>query len=307
MSTHSRAMALGSRGRRPSRLEVAAWVLGCLTPGPSVLGQALYDPTLGTVPSAQGWSYVSLPIAAQMSFADGATVLNTTAATQILAGFSRVSPTILDRNMDFTVAFSLKVNSEDHGTRVDRAGVSVTVLASDRKGIELGFWADRVWAQSDSPMFTHAEEAAFNTTVVAVNYTLTMVGNTYTLFANGESLLTGPVRDYTGFVGAIDPYETPNFLFVGDNTTSARASMSLGSVEVASASPEPPALGIEAHLGGIRLSWPATPEAWTLEATEQLGSSENWQSINPTVETANGQNYANLPASDGGRFFRLHR
>jgi hypothetical protein len=40
------------------------------------------------------------------------------------------------------------------------------------------------------------------------------------------------LRDYTNFSGPIDPYETPNFIFMGDNTTSAEARIKLSFVSV---------------------------------------------------------------------------
>jgi len=101
------------------------------------------------------------------------------------------------------------------------------VLGSDKKGIELGFWTNAVWAQSDSPLFTHAETTNLNTTAAAVDYALSIGPTHYALFTNGVPVLSGPVRDYTAFTGPVDPYETPNFLFFGDNTSSAQAASAL--------------------------------------------------------------------------------
>ncbi len=70
--------------------------------------------------------------------------------------------------------------------------------------------------------------------------------------------LSGRVRDPTPFVGAFDPYETPDFLFIGDDTTSAKAAFSLRRVEILPASAGPvlrfvaPASGT----GPLTLSWP---------------------------------------------------
>jgi hypothetical protein len=52
----------------------------------------------------------------------------------------------------------------------------------------------------------------------------------YVIRIGDQTLLRGTVRDYTRHGGF--PYQTPNFLFLGDNTTSARARFDLGSVEV---------------------------------------------------------------------------
>ena len=67
------------------------------------------------------------------------------------------------------------------------------------------------------------------------------MGDTYTLTANAEPLLTGPLRDYSAFAGFPDPYETPNFLFLGDNTTSAQARVRLRFVSVTGTEPVVPA------------------------------------------------------------------
>ena len=71
------------------------------------------------------------------------------------------------------------------------------------------------------------KETSFSTTSGFVDYSLTMSATNYTLRGNGAVILSGPVRDYTAFTGFPDPYTTPNFIFFGDDTTSASASMNL--------------------------------------------------------------------------------
>lgn len=82
-----------------------------------------------------------------------------------------------------------------------------------------------------------------------------MLGDNNELFAKGGSLtqkssiLKGSLRDYTAFTGAIDPYETPNFIFFGDNTTSAKANINFRSASITV--PEPNAiLGLLALMAG---------------------------------------------------------
>lgn len=266
--------------------------------------QVLYDPSAGTLPNAQNWSYVSLPVAASLSVTEGAAQLNTQSLSGILAGFSRVAPTPLERTPGFSVRFGLKVLAEDHGSRVDRAGVSVTVLSADKKGIELGFWTDRIWAQTDSPMFTHAEEALWNTGVTTT-YELRLVGGTYTLLANGSPLLTGAVRDYTAFVGTIDPYETPNFLFFGDNTTSARGTFALGLVELAPLTTPPPTVSIRSAEGSLVISWPVSSQVWTLESSSALTAEVNWQPVTGSAVSNGVRQEVTVPATESLQFFRL--
>ncbi|MBC1216617.1 putative Ig domain-containing protein, partial [Trichormus variabilis ARAD] len=160
----------------------------------------------------------------------------------------------LDPVKGFTISFDVKINSETHtsddnGDGIqDRAGFSVIVVTSDKtKAIELGFWTDEIWAQNASPLFTHSttERAFRNTSTAVTHYNLVVENNTYKLFAPDSStpILSGNLRDYTAFnhttaapspINSLpfDPYETPNFLFLGDNTTSARSSIDLTRVEL---------------------------------------------------------------------------
>ncbi len=230
----------------------------------------LYDGALGTPPNSQGWSS-SLSTATQTSNTTG-TTLNTTAADSIQAGYSRFGLS-LNRTTGYTFQFKLQVLSEDHsnpnaqnntGTDAiaDRAGLSIIALSSDGRGIELGFWNNEIWAQADGAVkadpltaptgtrFTHAEGAAFNTQSAMNQYDLSILGNTYLLYANGSLLLTGNLRNYTpeGL-----PYTTPNFLFIGDNTTSANASFKLAQVDF-SPTPVPFAFNPLLGLGIVGLS-----------------------------------------------------
>jgi len=193
----------------------------------------LYDPGSGQFPdgSSWGWAYSAQSDsnssdARSIDAAAGRTTLDTTANNDIRAGYALTSPVLpsLDRAVGFTLSLGLQVLDEAHAS-ADRAGFSLIVLTSDRRGIELGFWNDRVWAQAEG--FTHAEEALFDTTA-ATAYDLAIQGNAYTLFADGSARLTGSLRDYSG--SGMLPYILPNFVFLGDNTRSARGSIALGSV-----------------------------------------------------------------------------
>jgi hypothetical protein len=211
----------------------------------------LYNGTLGTAPTSQGYlNYVPVGFGIEQTVGTTSTVLDTTFTDNNYAGYlakTQVTP-VLTRTGGYNLRFTVRVESENHAGSDknndgidDRAGFSVIVLSSDLKGIELGFWTNRIWAQNDgecSPeippgttCFTQAEKADFNTTSLTI-YDLTVLGNNYTLSSNGTTILTGPLRDYTEFTGSIDPYETPNFIFLGDDTTSARAKIELSYVAV---------------------------------------------------------------------------
>ena len=195
--------------------------------------QTLYDGAQGTAPGSQGWSYVSFGGTQTIPMLPTApyTVYDSTDANSTRGGYTRTSPLPLDRLTGYTLRFDVGVEQESHANN-DRAGFSIIAVGSDKRGIELGFWNDRVWAQNDgiatddgqagTTIFTHGEEALRNTAALT-RYDLLVSGNAYTLKADGAAILSGSLRDYSAFTGTIDPYETPNLLFAGDDTTSANA------------------------------------------------------------------------------------
>jgi hypothetical protein len=210
----------------------------------------LYDATLGGTPDTQGkLAYRASPEAAAAQwFADGCTVLDSMASQRDSAGYFGPSQALpaLDRAQGFALHFTVQVVDEYHadsdkdGDGVgDRAGFSAIALGSDMRGIELGFWPGEVWAQQDGAaeppagtLFTRAEHAPFDTSSRLVAYTLAIHGDTYTLSAGGAPILSGRLRDYTAFEGPVNPYRTPNFIFLGDDTGSARAKIRLADVGV---------------------------------------------------------------------------
>ncbi|MGF1493558.1 MAG: putative Ig domain-containing protein [Microcoleaceae cyanobacterium] len=171
----------------------------------------------------------------------------------------------LDRNIGYTVTFTAQIENEDNNnfqsdknqdTKLDRSGFSIVLISDDQRGIEIDFEDNGAWVQQDSTtqldptlepepsdttthnrtLLTQAESAIFDTTSDFVTYDLTIRGETYTLFADGNPVLTGRLRDYTGFeplvIGVPDPYAIPNYLFFGDNTPSAQANVLLQGIEV---------------------------------------------------------------------------
>lgn len=207
----------------------------------------LYDAALGGTPDAQGrLVYRASPDAvATQAFVDGATLLDTSARTADAAGYF-VNPRDLpplDRASGYALSFSVQIVSEEHGASDkngdgvgDRAGFSVLVLSADKQGIELGFWTDQIWAQEDGAaeppagtLFTHAEHAPYDTTALT-SYRLAIQGDEYILSSAGRVILRGRLRDYTAFEGPVNPYRTPNFIFLGDDTGSAQAIVRLSYV-----------------------------------------------------------------------------
>jgi hypothetical protein len=195
----------------------------------------LFDGSLGTTPTSQGWSYLAIPPGPVPVIIGNVTQLDTTSSLSTHAGFFRGGIPTLDRIAGFTMQIDAKVYSETHVSN-DRAGFSIIVLSSDLNGIELGFWPDRIWAQSDSPLFQHAEEGAFNTTAAVTSYQLDVLGSTYSLSVAGSTIVTGALRNYSAFGY---PYNQPSFIFIGDDTGSASTKFDLAYVATV---PEPQSL-----------------------------------------------------------------
>jgi hypothetical protein len=198
----------------------------------------LYDGTLGTAPDAQPWlTFYSLPTGGTKTVGAGKTTYDSGAATHSIIGVPKNAATpVLDRVAGYTVSIDLKVLTEAHANN-NRSGVSLLVLSSDLLGIELGFWTNEIWAQSGSD-FLHAEGAAYDTTASSKTYDLVVTGSNYSLLGNGAPILNGALRNYSGFGF---PYTTTNWIFVGDDTTSARGSFEISRLAVV---PEPAAFSI---------------------------------------------------------------
>ena len=201
----------------------------------------VFDGSQKTTPDAQGWLYITDPLppplgpgscATQSANGDG-THLNTNCNIRHSAGyFSQVPPLShplmpeLDRAVGFTISFEIEILSESHNNK-DRAGFSIIVITHDLKGIQLAFWEDEIWAQADDPLFTHGEGGDFETTSGLMLYRLALLGEEYFLSADGLTILTGRLRDYTSFG---KPYDIADFVFFGDDTSSASASIKVASV-----------------------------------------------------------------------------
>jgi hypothetical protein len=206
----------------------------------------LYDAASGDIPNSSMMSFTAFPSdAVSLTYSDGATVLDTTLtgsdayAGWVASGTTTPGFPVLDRTAGIQVNFTLQVESEMHANH-NRTGFSVIILDQDAKGIELSFWQNEIWTQSDENtggLFTHGEGVAFATDAGLIDYQVTIMGDTYTLTGNSLLILSGPVRDYTNFEGFLDPYETPNFLFWGDDTTSARSRVRLRFISVTGSEP----------------------------------------------------------------------
>lgn len=212
---------------------------------PPVKGSVvLYDGALGA-PGDQGWVFLTDPLlgsqATEAPIAGGVLVDTTARASDSAGYFSNLHPLVgtLDRTTGFVLSIEARLLFESHESS-HRAALSFLVQTSDGRGIELGVWEDEIWAQRDHPLFTKGESASFDATREGIRYDLSIQGDDYRLSVGGEPVLEGPLRDYSGFGF---PYIVPNFLFVGDDTSSASARFELSRIELApqAAVPEAPA------------------------------------------------------------------
>lgn len=229
-------------------------VLASLLAGSLALTQAatlLYDGTLGTLPSSQGWTFAGAGSATQ-TLGGGAVILDTTAFNASQFGYGR-NDQLLDSTVGVQLSFAVQLLSESHATS-DRAGFSVLMLDAAHRGVELGFWSDRIFAQNVG--FTHGEELLRDTSVM-LQYQLLLAGPTYQLTVSDglvTSVLNGALRDYSVAPGAPAPYFVNNALFFGDDTSSARARFALASVSVSEV-PEPSAAALLLGGLGVLIGW----------------------------------------------------
>ncbi len=250
-------MTLNPRSKSPTArlLSPAPWCALALAlsaaASPAVV---LYDPALGSLPAAQGWLSTGIGSISQ-GVSGGIYSLDTTAFAATQWGNAQtLSATPLDTQVGFDLNFRLRVLSEDHGSNVNRAGFSVLFTGADpTHSLELAFWSDRAWAYHydanlGSP-FVQGVGAALDTTAW-IDYALQVRSQQFTLWAGSTLLMRGPLENYTA-QGA--PYSGANFLFIGDDTSSARASVQLGAVTLA-AVPEPGS-ALLMLAGGLLVAW----------------------------------------------------
>lgn len=245
----------------------------------------LYEAALGNLPSGQGFLYLTDPLfgaRAKQTLIDGAAQLDTSAATTDKAGwFSHLPPfgkhpgqPQLDSEAGFFLSFTVRILAENHANE-HRAGFSVIATAANLDAIELGFWTDEIWAQS-GPDFRHAEGTTIDTSTGRIRYDLELRSGRYRLSANGQPVLDGNLRRYDSF-GL--PYTVPEFLFLGDDTTSAQARAELTRVAVGPL----PRLSVARRGNGLSLS--VEVEAGRRVEFQSRTGSSDWETLGSTVAT----------------------
>ena len=219
---------------------------------------SLYDPALGSLPAAQGWSTLGNSTPGSQALVGGLLQVDTTVDGVGAFGSGRFTPQPLDTVGGFRLQFSLQVLAEQHSSD-NRAGFSLLLQGADQtQALELGFWQDSVWALAhqtggvDSG-FLRAETVHFDTTTALRHYTLTVQQGRFSLHADGVDLLSAALRDYPTSDVATLPYLQRNFLFLGDNSTRGQSLVQLGAVSLLPV-PEPANVGLWAA-GLALLGW----------------------------------------------------
>ena len=219
-----------------------------ITGGVNATTISLFEDSLGTLPSVQGKLFFAGLGGTQTVSANGVDLDTTPLGDPGQHGYSNSIAVDLDRTKGLNLDFQLHVSLEEHGSNGHRAGFSVIVITNDLQDVELGFWRDagagigEVWAQEVG--FTHAEGALYDTSSAETNYSLQILGSEYSLLADGVSLLSGALGNLSG-VASTDVYGIRNYLFFGDNTTSARGQVTLGDISLTTAPvPLPPSVAL---------------------------------------------------------------
>jgi hypothetical protein len=241
-SIRSTVDAVQTANERREAFRSAQGLAGLQTEEPGTAEESLFP---GAAEGQPRWHYLTKPLigakAVRTHVPEGWR-LNSMGETKDSAGFFSLrlpspggifSRPRIDRQEGFSMRFRLAVRAENH-VRPERSGISVIVISDDLKGVELGFWDNEIWAQLDNPLFTHGEGTTFGT-AGAVDYELRLVGDRYELYASGNRILEGPLKNYSSFGF---PYDRRSFLFYGDDTSTAAADIELRSLRVAYGPPQ---------------------------------------------------------------------
>lgn len=208
----------------------------------SACGGTLYS-GLG-LPTAEGWSYQAVTVSGQTITPWGGSVVTPLAIGVMVdstsdllgyAGYSRQLPAgALNRNDGFVLSFTSALLAENN-SNTPRAGLSVTVLTSDSKGVEFAFRPTSIFAQNATFSST-ANSVAFDTSVLTT-YHLAVSGTTYSLYTDSTPLLSGSLLNYTVSSNPLTfVYGSTDLIAISDNTSQASGRFQLTNVTVV---PEP--------------------------------------------------------------------
>ena len=219
---------------------------------------SLYDPSLGSLPGAQGWSTAASGGLGSQAVVGGMLQFDSTGIAVSAFGHGRTAPQVLDTVAGFTLHWQLQIRNEVHSSD-NRAGFSLLVQGADQtQALELGFWQDSVWALGYSPGgadsgFVRAATAAIDTTAGLRSFSLTVAQNSFSLAADGVPLLSGALRDYPTLGLSTLPYGFSSYLFFGDNSSRGESVAQIGAIDLLPV-PEPATVALWAAGLGL-LAW----------------------------------------------------
>ncbi|MGK7903666.1 MAG: hypothetical protein AB4352_20120 [Hormoscilla sp.] len=187
-----------------------------------------------------------LPVASDETAVSGGVQVDTNANLAEYSGYSNYNPLTstfvnsplpytLDQSLGYSIVFNVTLNSTT-SNNPNRAAFSITAIGVGNQGIELAFEPNSIFAQNAD--FTLGENQPF-TTNSNTDYELRVTSSNYQLFANSSQILTGSLRTYNFNpltsdppLGTFNPYEIPNFIFLGDNTGQEDGEFTLRSASV---------------------------------------------------------------------------
>ena len=186
------------------------------------------------------------------SLSAGGVTVNTAANAAEYSGYSNYNPlsstyfnpsifsaSTLNQATGYSLTFTVSLDSATSNTSTTnpRAVFSIIAISSDGKGIEIGFRANEIFAQS-SVGFTSqdlAQTATFSTNT-SKTYNLAVFNNGYTLSSGATPIINGSLLNYS-FNPALssppltfNPYTIPSFVFLGDDTGQESGTFTLGAV-----------------------------------------------------------------------------
>jgi len=240
--------AAGNCIARPRRRQIARWLAAVaivVSLDSSAVGTPLYDASSAKLPSdvAWGWAFGANGSSFLRGMTGNSTYLDTTPLMSDKAGYNLSVGSGLNSATGFVLDFSLQVTDELHNTN-NRSGFSVIALDSAARGVELSFWSNEneVWTKNADSAFSHAESVTIDSVSDARSYRLTFLGTQYSLASDGAPTLIGTLRNYAAATVPLSlawfVYSQPNYIFFGDNTSSASANFELSSITLAPV-PEP--------------------------------------------------------------------
>ena len=251
---------------------IASTVFFAGTMSANAIAVTLYDGNLAPFPDSQGEltssticaaPFKSGPCSGGSSFSigsisqspvTGGVKVDTNAANAIYSGYANYNPipipsyvnplnisaNTLNQTTGYTLNFRANLDSTINVSDLvikPRAVFSVIAISSDLMGIEIGFLPSSIFAQSAS-FLAPAQVSSTIITSVTTDYSLVIFNNTYALSSGATPIISGALQSYN-FNPAVNippllfnPYQTPSFIFFGDDTSEASGTFTLNSASL---------------------------------------------------------------------------